>query len=59
MPNNSRSNLLEAGADEASLLPDLGRPGRLACKAKSPVWAAIAELGSVNLAALQELETAT
>lgn len=56
--------LLEAGADEAALLPLLEMLGNAA---RPPVLQgeitrlgnAIAELGAVNLAALQELETAS
>ncbi|WP_306603360.1 chromosome segregation protein SMC [Azonexus sp.] len=52
--------LLEAGADEAALLPELGnaRPPSLQGEI-TRLGNAIAELGAVNLAALQELETAT
>ena len=52
--------LLEAGADEAALLPLLGeaRPSALQGEI-TRLNHAIAELGAVNLAALQELETAT
>lgn len=52
--------LLEAGADEAALLPLLGeaRPSSLQGEI-TRLGNAIAELGAVNLAALQELETAT
>ncbi|MBI2278090.1 MAG: chromosome segregation protein SMC [Dechloromonas sp.] len=52
--------LLEAGADEAALLPELGnaRPASLQSEI-TRLGNAIAELGAVNLAALQELETAT
>ncbi|WP_265942309.1 chromosome segregation protein SMC [Dechloromonas sp. A34] len=52
--------LLEAGADEAALLPELGnaRPASLQGEI-TRLGNAIAELGAVNLAALQELETAT
>jgi len=52
--------LLEAGADEAALLPELGaaRPAGLQGEI-TRLGNAIAELGAVNMAALQELETAT
>ncbi|PKO34853.1 MAG: chromosome segregation protein SMC [Betaproteobacteria bacterium HGW-Betaproteobacteria-7] len=52
--------LLEAGADEAALEGDLGaaRPAGLQGEI-TRLGNAIAELGAVNLAALQELETAT
>ncbi len=56
--------LLEAGADETALLPQLGegantvRPASLQGEI-TRLGNAIAELGAVNLAALQELETAT
>ncbi|HJV92298.1 MAG TPA: chromosome segregation protein SMC, partial [Azonexus sp.] len=52
--------LLEAGADEAALLPELGnaRPASLQGEI-TRLGNAISELGAVNLAALQELETAT
>lgn len=52
--------LLEAGADEAALLPELGnaRPASLQGEI-TRLGNAITELGAVNLAALQELETAT
>ena len=52
--------LLEAGADEAALLPELGaaRPASLQGEI-TRLGNAIAELGAVNMAALQELETAT
>ncbi len=51
--------LLEAGADEDALLPELGnaRPPSLQGEI-TRLTNAIAELGAVNLAALQELETA-
>ena len=52
--------LLEAGADEEALVPELGnaRPAGLQGEI-TRLGNAIAELGAVNLAALQELETAT
>jgi len=52
--------LLEAGANEEALLPELGnaRPAGLQGEI-TRLGNAIAELGAVNLAALQELETAT
>lgn len=52
--------LQEAGADEAALLPELGtaRPSVLQGEI-TRLQNAIAELGAVNLAALQELEAAT
>jgi chromosome segregation protein len=52
--------LMEAGADEAALLPELGnaRPPSLQGEI-TRLANAISELGAVNLAALQELETAT
>ncbi|NHC07770.1 chromosome segregation protein SMC [Azonexus fungiphilus] len=52
--------LLEAGADESALLPLLGeaRPPSLQGEI-TRLGNAIAELGAVNLAALQELETAS
>jgi chromosome segregation protein len=52
--------LLEAGADEEALLPELGnaRPAGLQGEI-TRLSNAIAELGAVNLAALQELETAS
>ncbi len=52
--------LLEAGADEAALAPELGtaRPPALQGEI-TRLGNAIAELGAVNMAALQELETAT
>ncbi|MDX9706676.1 MAG: chromosome segregation protein SMC [Azospira sp.] len=52
--------LLEAGANEAALEGDLGaaRPASLQGEI-TRLGNAIAELGAVNLAALQELETAT
>ena len=52
--------LLEAGADEEALLPELGnaRPAGLQGEI-TRLGSAIAELGAVNLAALQELETAS
>jgi chromosome segregation protein len=54
------TQLLEAGADEAALEGDLGaaRPASLQGEI-TRLGNAIAELGAVNLAALQELETAT
>ncbi len=56
--------LLEAGADEAALQPELDGPGGAprppALQGEiTRLSNAIAELGAVNLAALQELETAT
>ncbi len=56
--------LLEAGADEAALQPELDGPGGAPRPAAlqgeiTRLTNAIAELGAVNLAALQELETAT
>ncbi|WP_374342194.1 chromosome segregation protein SMC [Azonexus sp.] len=56
--------LLEAGADEAALQPELDGPGGAprppALQGEiTRLTNAIAELGAVNLAALQELETAT
>ena len=52
--------LLEAGADEEALVPELGnaRPAGLQGEI-TRLGNAIAELGAVNRAALQELETAT
>lgn len=52
--------LLEAGADESALLPLLGeaRPSSLQGEI-TRLGNAIGELGAVNLAALQELETAS
>ena len=56
--------LLEAGADEAALLPELEgqestlRPASLQGEI-TRLTNAVAELGAVNLAALQELETAS
>jgi chromosome segregation protein len=52
--------LLEAGADEAALEPDIGnvRPAGLQGEI-TRLGNAIAELGAVNLAALEELETAS
>ena len=52
--------LLEAGADEAALEQELGnaRPAGLQGEI-TRLGNAIAELGAVNMAALQELETAT
>ena len=52
--------LLEAGADEEALVPELGnaRPAGLQGEI-TRLGNAIAELGAVNMAALQELETAT
>ena len=51
--------LLEAGADEAALTPEIGtaRPSVLQGEI-TRLQNAIADLGAVNLAALQELETA-
>ncbi len=56
--------LMEAGADEAQLLPELERMAGAARPASlqgeiTRLTNAIAELGAVNLAALQELETAS
>ncbi len=52
--------LLEAGADEAALIPELGNARPPALQGEiTRLGNAIAELGAVNLAALQELETAT
>ncbi|MCE1240516.1 MAG: chromosome segregation protein SMC [Azonexaceae bacterium] len=57
--------LLEAGADEAALLPLIGEASGNALRPSSlqgeitRLTNAIAELGAVNLAALQELETAS
>jgi chromosome segregation protein len=52
--------LLEAGADEEALLPELGNARPPALQGEiTRLGNAIAELGAVNLAALQELETAT
>ncbi|OQA30544.1 MAG: Chromosome partition protein Smc [Betaproteobacteria bacterium ADurb.Bin341] len=53
------TQLLEAGADEAALLPELGsaRPTALQNEINR-LQGAILELGAVNLAALQELEAA-
>jgi len=56
--------LLEAGADEAALLPLLETLGNAARPSSlqgeiTRLGNAIAELGAVNLAALQELETAS
>ena len=52
--------LLEAGADEAALEPEIGnvRPAGLQGEI-TRLGNAIAELGAVNLAALEELETAS
>ena len=52
--------LLEAGADEAALVPEIGnaRPASLQGEI-TRLGNAIAELGAVNMAALQELDTAT
>ena len=52
--------LLEAGADEAALAPEIGnaRPASLQGEI-TRLGNAIAELGAVNMAALQELDTAT
>ncbi|MBK7462626.1 MAG: chromosome segregation protein SMC, partial [Betaproteobacteria bacterium] len=52
--------LLEAGADEAALEPEIGnaRPAGLQSEI-TRLGNAIAELGAVNLAALEELETAS
>ncbi|MGE5470902.1 MAG: chromosome segregation protein SMC [Bacteroidota bacterium] len=52
--------LLEAGADEEALSPELGNARPPALQGEiTRLGNAIAELGAVNLAALQELETAT
>jgi chromosome segregation protein len=52
--------LLEAGADEAALQSELGNARPPALQGEITRLAnAIAELGAVNMAALQELETAT
>lgn len=52
--------LLEAGADEAALLPELGNAKPASLQGEiTRLGNAITELGAVNLAALQELETAT
>ncbi len=56
--------LQEAGADEATLLPELDRLGNAARPASlqgeiTRLSNAVADLGAVNMAALQELETAT
>lgn len=52
--------LLEAGADEAALQGELGNARPPALQGEiTRLTNAIAELGAVNLAALQELETAT
>ncbi|MBS1160961.1 MAG: Chromosome segregation protein [Proteobacteria bacterium] len=52
--------LLEAGADEAALLPELGNARAASLQGEiTRLGNAIAELGAVNLAALLELETAT
>jgi len=52
--------LLEAGADEAALQHELGNARPPALQGEITRLAnAIAELGAVNMAALQELETAT
>jgi chromosome segregation protein len=52
--------LLEAGADEAALQNELGNARPPALQGEITRLAnAIAELGAVNMAALQELETAT
>ncbi len=52
--------LLEAGADEAALLPELGNAKPAGLQGEiTRLGNAIAELGAVNLAALQELDTAT
>jgi chromosome segregation protein len=52
--------LLEAGADEAALLPELGNARPPALQGEiTRLSNAITDLGAVNLAALQELETAT
>ena len=52
--------LLEAGADEAALQSELGNARPPALQGEiTRLTNAIAELGAVNMAALQELETAT
>ena len=52
--------LLEAGADEAALVPLLGEARASSLQGEiTRLNNAIAELGAVNLAALQELETAS
>ncbi|MFZ2267300.1 MAG: chromosome segregation protein SMC [Azonexus sp.] len=52
--------LLEAGADEAALLPELGNARAASLQGEiTRLGNAITELGAVNLAALLELETAT
>jgi chromosome segregation protein len=52
--------LLEAGADESALSPDLPNARAASLQGEiSRLTNAVAELGAVNLAALQELETAT
>jgi chromosome segregation protein len=52
--------LLEAGADEEALLPELGNAKPASLQGEiTRLSNAIAELGAVNMAALQELETAT
>ena len=52
--------LLEAGADEAALQNELGNARAPALQGEiTRLGNAIAELGAVNMAALQELETAT
>jgi len=52
--------LLEAGADEAALLPELGNAKPASLQGEiTRLGNAITELGAVNLAALQELDTAT
>ena len=52
--------LLEAGADEAALEQELGNSRPAALQGEiTRLGNAIAELGAVNLAALQELETAS
>lgn len=54
------TQLVEAGADEAALLPELGNARPPALQGEiTRLSNAIADLGPVNLAALQELETAT
>jgi chromosome segregation protein len=55
-----RQQLLEAGADETALEKDLGNARPAALQGEiTRLGNAIAELGAVNLAALQELETAS
>jgi chromosome segregation protein len=52
--------LLEAGADEEALTPELGNARAATLQGEiTRLGNALADLGAVNLAALQELETAT